>query len=59
MIHNTDELYLIIVVHNVFSRPAICYILDDLVRLINEKRLLVQVKEDIKVKWKIGDSKAS
>lgn len=53
--HDTDELYLIIVVHNVFSRPAICGILDDPVRLIDEKRFFVQVKGEIKVNWKTGD----
>jgi hypothetical protein len=55
-LHNTDELYMIVVVHNVFSKPAICGVLDDPIRLIDEKRLVVAVKGGIIANWESAEA---
>jgi hypothetical protein len=41
----------IVVIHNVFSKPAICGVLDDPIRLINEKMLSIEAKGGITANW--------
>ena len=47
---------MIVVVHNVFSKPAICGVLDDPLRFIDEKKIIFEAKGGIIVNWTAAEA---